>query len=258
MIRVSNSDLHTHTSYSDGRGDVTENIRAAEAAGLDAIAISDHLMPVGCEKYADRSALMDRLTEVRQARAWADTRVIMSVEATVLDPQGCLSARAEDLEGVELTLVDVGWLTAGLAHNVPVGKSMQVANTMQVYRKLALDGVVDVLAHPFTLGRFEMDVALDDFPRQELVELGHVLAETNTAFEINNGVWWWWPQCRPRQLLEDYAAVVSAVAEGGAKFTLGSDAHCNTGVGNLGWAKAVAETAGLGEEHWADLDGLLL
>ncbi len=257
MIRVPHSDLHTHTDYSDGRGNLTENVRAAEAAGLDAIAIADHLMPPGHEKHADRQALAARMAEVHQTRTWADTRVIMAVEATVLDPQGRLSAETADLEGVELTLVDVSWLTAGLAHTVPAGRQMQVANAMQVYQQLARSEAVDVLAHPFTLGRFGLDITLEDLPRQGLVELGHALAETGTAFEINNGVWWWWPQCYPRQLAEDYAAVVAAVAEGGARFTLGSDAHCNTGVGNLGWAKRVAEIAGLGEDSWADVEGLL-
>ena len=257
MIRVPFCDLHTHTDYSDGRGNLTENVRAAEAAGLDAVAIADHLMPPGYEKHADREALLARLTEVRQARCWADTRVIMAVEATVLDPQGRLSAEPADLEGVELTLVDVSWLTAGLAHSVPAGRQTQLANAMQVYRQLACHADVDVLAHPFTLGRFGLDITLEDLPRAGLVELGHALAETGTAFEINNGVWWWWPQCYPRQLAEDYAAVVAAVAECGAKFTLGSDAHCNTGVGNLGWAKRVAEAAGLGEGSWADVEGWL-
>ena len=257
MIRVPNSDLHTHTDYSDGRGNLTENVRAAEAAGLDAIAIADHLMPAGYEKHADRDALVARAAEVRQAQCWADTRVIMAVEATVLDPQGTLSAEPADLEGVELTLVDVSWLTAGLAHSVPASRQTQVANALQVYQQLALEAVVDVLAHPFTLGRFGLDITLEDLPRSGLVELGHSLAETGTAFEINNGVWWWWPQCYPRQLAEDYALVVAAVAEGGAKFTLGSDAHCNTGVGNLGWAKRVAELAGLGEASWAEVEGWL-
>lgn len=257
MIRVPNSDLHTHTTYSDGRGNLTENVRAAEAAGLDAIAIADHLMPPGHEKHADRVALVDRLAETRQARAWADVRVIMAVEATALDPQGTLSAAPADLEGVELTLVDVSWLTAGLAHTVPTGRELQIANALQVYLQLARSELVGAIAHPFTLGRFGLDITLEDLPRSGLIELGHALAETGTAFEINNGVWWWWPQCYPRQLAVDYARVVAAVAEGGAKFTLGSDAHCNTAVGNLGWAKKVAELAGLGEDHWADVAALL-
>lgn len=35
-------DIHTHTTYSDGRLDVHEQVRAAEAMALDYLAITDH------------------------------------------------------------------------------------------------------------------------------------------------------------------------------------------------------------------------
>lgn len=257
MIRVPNSDLHTHTNYSDGRGSLIENIRAAEAAGLDAVAISDHLFPEGQGHYDNRDGLRDRFAEVTQAQVWADTRVIMAVEATVLDPKGSLSVSPDDLESVEMVLADVSSLSAGLAHSLPGGRHQQISTAMQTYMSLAAHGAVDVLAHPFSLGRFGLDITLDDLPESGLVELGQALAESGTAFEINNGLWWWWPQFYPSQLVQDYGRVVAAVAEGGGKFTLGSDAHCNTGVGNLGWALRVAEAAGLSDGHWADVEAII-
>ncbi|TLM99921.1 PHP domain-containing protein, partial [bacterium] len=36
------ADYHTHTTYSDGRGSVRENVEAALARGLEAIGITDH------------------------------------------------------------------------------------------------------------------------------------------------------------------------------------------------------------------------
>ncbi|MFA0777766.1 MAG: hypothetical protein PVTTEEND_001480, partial [Candidatus Fervidibacter sp.] len=38
-------DFHTHTTFSDGRDSVWEMARTADAVGLDAIALTDHLEP---------------------------------------------------------------------------------------------------------------------------------------------------------------------------------------------------------------------
>ena len=38
-----NYDLHTHSTYSDGKGSLHDNIHAAEAMGLSHIALTDHL-----------------------------------------------------------------------------------------------------------------------------------------------------------------------------------------------------------------------
>lgn len=257
MIRVDNSDLHTHSSYSDGRGSLEDNVRAAEAAGLDAVAIADHLFPEGHPRFGDRERLRQRLEEVRQVRSWAGLPVIMAVEATATDVEGTLSASPQDLEGVELSLVDVGSITAGVATSVLPGRERQLASVLRLYGRLAGNELVDGLAHPFALGCFGLDITLEDLPETALRELGANLAEHGTAFEINNGFWWWWPQFHPMQVAELYARVVAAVAEGGARFTLGSDAHCNTGVGNLGWAKRVAQLAGLSNHSWAVVQDLV-
>ena len=258
MIRPEHCDLHTHTDYSDGRGTLVDNVRAAEAAGLDAIAIADHLFPPGDERFSDRERLRRRLEEVRQVRCWANTRVVMAVEATATDVCGGVSIGAQDLEGVELSLVDVGPATAGLAFGVPEGRDRQVDVVRRLYDRLAEQPLVDVLVHPFTLGRFGLDVTLEDIPDSWLQQLGERLSASEVAFEINNGVWWWWPQFQPLQVAESYARVVASLARGGARFVMGSDAHCNTGVGNLVWAQRVASLAGLGQEHWADVEALLM
>lgn len=250
-------DLHTHTNYSDGRGSVEENVRAAEAAGLPAIAIADHLLPVGHDEHSVRVNLRRRAVDLQQAAAWAETRVIAAVEGTALNTRGDLSYDGDDLAGIDLALVDTGFLTAGLAFDAPKGQARQLAAVMDLGCRLASHPLVNVLAHPFTFGRFGLDITLDDLPASGLRDLGCALADSGVGFEINNGVWWWFPQLQPQQVATAYSRVVAAVAEGGVRFTVGSDAHCNTGVGNLGWAMRVAQLAGIGDNQWADVDALV-
>ncbi|MHB0876275.1 MAG: PHP domain-containing protein [Anaerolineae bacterium] len=257
MINAPNCDLHTHTAYSDGRGSVEENVRAAEAAGLAAIAISDHLFGRGDEDHSVRQQLRRRAVDLQQAAAWAETRVIAAVEGTVLSPRGDVSYDQDDLAGIDLALVDTGYRTAGLAFDPPAGRTRQLGAMLGLYGRLASHPLVDVLAHPFTFGRFGLDITLADLPTGDLRDLGSALAGSGVAFELNNGVWWWWPQLQPQQTAEAYARIVAAVADGGARFTVGSDAHCNTGVGNVGWALRVAQLAGIADDRWADLDDLL-
>jgi putative hydrolase len=257
MTSAASCDLHTHTTYSDGRGSVEENVRAADAAGLMAVAISDHLFAPGDEDHSVRNQMRRRAVDLHQAAAWAEARVIAAVEGTVLSTRGDLSYNEDDLAGIEFALVDTGYRTAGLAVEPPLGRARQLAGLLGMYGRLAGNRLVSALAHPFTFGRFGLDITLEDLPAADLRDLGSALAAHGVAFEINNGVWWWFPQLQPQQAARSYARLVAAIAEGGARFTIGSDAHCNTGVGNFGWALGVAQLAGLDDNHWADVEALL-
>ena len=256
MISAIDCDLHSHTSYSDGRTGVDENAHAAEAVALQALAITDHLHAEGSD-WSDRGKLRQCLADVLRAREWCTTRLVMGVEATTTSAGGAITVTDADLDGIELVLVDVGFDTAGLATGAPLGKPQQLDAVLGLYFSLAANPLINVLAHPFSVGRFGLELALEDLPATALRELGHSLAEHGVAFELNNGLWWWWPQYHPRRLADTYARIVAEVALGGARFTLGSDAHCNTSIGNLGWATYVASLAGIGPSQWADLDALV-
>jgi len=77
------SDLHMHSTYSDGKGSIDEMIQSAIAKGLKKIAFADH-MPLPFPDYAalPRNKLDDYRAEVREAkeRFAPDIEVLLGLE----------------------------------------------------------------------------------------------------------------------------------------------------------------------------------
>ena len=81
-------DYHTHTVYSHGKGTVEDNVRAAVAAGLKAVAITDH----GISGYPDNMNPEDFdsfMADIRASReAHPDIEVLAGVETNILGENG--------------------------------------------------------------------------------------------------------------------------------------------------------------------------
>ena len=81
-------DYHTHTVYSHGKGTVEDNVRAAVAAGLKAVAITDH----GISGYPDNMNPEDFdsfMADIRASReAHPDIEVLAGVETNILCENG--------------------------------------------------------------------------------------------------------------------------------------------------------------------------
>ena len=69
-----------------------------------------------------------------------------------------------------------------------------------------------------------------------------------------NNVWWWHPLMNPGEFTTQYVEIVKLFAERGVKFTVGSDAHCITGIGNLSWSSYVLEAASVPSDQIVDPD----
>lgn len=242
-------DAHTHTVFSDGRNTAEENVRAAEAAGLRCVALTDHLMP---------GTPGDPLT------VWAETArelgrtspvcVIPGVEGVILDPDGQLSVDAEDAARVRLVLVDLGSNSRGIAVDPPANAKRYEENVLAAYRNAAANPVVDALAHPFNLGRFPAVLTPDQFSRDGLRDLARVMVDHNTAFEIMNQMFWWYPQMTVPEFTAEYVRLLRTFAREGVKFIVGSDAHSCGAVGNLGYCLQLMRAAGIGLSQLVNIE----
>lgn len=239
-------DCHTHTIFSDGRNSVDENVRQAEAMGLELVVISDHYYP----HHDDLSTRVERILAADEA---SPIRVVPGIEVTVMDAQGKLHLSERDASLVQFVLADFGGTTRGIAIDPPANLERYLDNVFRATLAVIQNPLVDALAHPFNLGRFPATVTPAQLPRNALRECAAALFEKDTAFEIMNQMSWWYPEMTTEQFTYEYADLLALMAEANVKFVLGSDAHSCGAVGSQGWCLRAMELAGIGKSQVLDL-----
>ncbi|WP_185992733.1 PHP domain-containing protein [Streptomyces sp. 130] len=230
MLRV---DHHTHSTFSDGRSTVLDMVRAAAAAGLRTLYVTDHVR-------RDTDWLPEYTAAVRAAAAQAGPlTVVCGVEAKILDTEGRLDLPA-DLTGVEHVAIadhrfptpegpvapaEIADLLAGsrirsddaldavteaivaAVHQVPTGLSAHLAHLFSVLPKAGLDERAVGAAR---LGR-----------------IAAACRRTDTAVEINEK--WRCPSAATAGVLRDL----------GVRLVAGSDAHIAADIGAWDFAAQV-------------------
>jgi histidinol phosphatase-like PHP family hydrolase len=231
-------DLHTHTLYSDGQNTISDNIRAAVSNGLDTVAITDH-----CFDSDDAEWLPSLVAEIKDIKA--PINILAGVEGTILDTRGTLSVDEAIAGKLDIVLVDLGKLTQGVYTNAPCDPGKLCRNIADAYIYACGNPLVNIIAHPFNVGRLQANICIDDFPDNLLMQVADAFVAGGKAFEIMNMMSWWFPSMPVKELTRSYLRVVRIFAERGVIFALGSDAHSACGVGNLGWANQIVEKVNL-------------
>ena len=95
-MAVISFDLHTHTTYSHGKGSIEDNAAAAAAAGLKTLGISDH--GPGHKTYGvkrENLPVMRREVDALNEK-YQDIKVLLGVEANIWEPGNHLDITEED------------------------------------------------------------------------------------------------------------------------------------------------------------------
>ncbi|WP_174591002.1 PHP domain-containing protein [Methanocella conradii] len=197
-------DMHIHTSKSDGRDSLHNMVEAAEARGLDLIAITDH-GPGHGSGINERQALETK-KEAELLQPNYHVRILVGIEAEIL-PTG--EVLLDSREGLDIVLA-----------------SYHGASSVEAYYQAVLRAVtdpkVDVLAHhAWVIGGFEQAGEYDDV----LIER---MAAHGVAIEINS-----------KHTLPSWDFLIKC-RDAGVKYTIGSDAHKAADVGSVAWAKNTA------------------
>ena len=207
-------DLHSHTTWSDGRMSVEEMGRAAAARGYQYLAICDHTPAVGAVRGLTPDDVRRQGDEIAAANeALAPFRILRGIECDIL-PDGRLDLPDDVLAGLE-------WVQA----SVHGGQRMAEAEMTRRVTEALRNPSVRCLSHP--KGRYinrRPENALD------LERVFEVALEENIALEVNG---------LPDRLDLSGEHVRDAL-RAGVQIVCSTDAHSVRGLSNMAFAVATA------------------
>jgi putative hydrolase len=180
-------DMHVHSTFSDGRDTIEENVAAAECLGLLELTCVDHVR-------VDTDWVADYVAAVRRVNATTPVVLRCGVEAKLLDTTGNLDLPPE-LVGVDaIYAADHQVPLADGPHTPREVKALMAAGTLSAAE--VLEAIVTstagallqhspvVIAHMFSILP-KLGLSESDVPPRLLERLAAVTAQTGARIEIS-------------------------------------------------------------------------
>jgi len=261
-------DLHVHTVYSGHSSPdatVLNMVAGGGGAGLDAMALSEHVPTVVPDVEAWRASKGDRsvidavaadLADIDPPAAAGAPKVLLGVEVDA-DPYSLDGAlMLDDLSGIDYVLASTHLFPGGEAFwfemiSVAESAKRRILEAWVMWTaKVAANPAVNAMSHPGALvgARFVID-EFDDEVLAVMTPMLESMAANSTAFELNELL----GRKLPARARESYPELVKRARALGVRFSAGSDAHGPEAVGLMPWARSVAREAGLGPEDFIEL-----
>ncbi len=224
-------DLHTHTTYSHGKGSIAENAAIAASKGLSVLGISDH-GPGHFGFGLDMKKLPQMRADIEALRGrFPGLEVRLSVEANIINPSGELDVTKEEQKLFDYIIAGYHYGTLGekpvKAAGVMLGgywygltgrssRAALVYNTDLVVSALYSNNI-KILSHPGEKAAFDIDA------------IARACEETGTLMEINNK-----HNCLTVE-------GIRTAMKYDVRFIIGSDAHVPADVGRAdrAWARVL-------------------
>ena len=211
--------LHTHTTWSDGRQTIREMVAAAEYLGHHFLAITDHSASAHYAGGLPAEALFRQREEIEEVQGeHPELTLFQGVESDVL-PDGRLDYDDEVLDTLDFAI-------ASIHTRFDLD---QATMTARVLRALA-DPRVAIFAHP--TGRLLLQREPYEIDLEAVLQ---ACRQYRVAIELN---------ANPQRLDLDWRWLRRA-AELGVVVALNTDAHEASGLGDLVWGVTVARRAAL-------------
>ena len=212
-------DLHMHTTATDGRADAETMARAAQAAGLQYIAITDHSKSLAMANGLDEGRALEHAANVRALNRRLDGITVLAGIECDIRADGSMDLADDCLAQLDLVIASV--------HSA---FNMDEAQMTERILRAIENPHVDILGHP--TGRL---ILKRDGYRFDFEKVLDAAAAAGVALEINSQV--------DRLDLDDVRA--RGAKERGVKIIIDSDAHSPAGLGALRWGAVTARRAWL-------------
>ena len=214
-------DLHTHTTYSHGKGSIADNAARAAELGLERLGISDH-GPGSVSYGIDMKKIPQMRKDIEEAeKLFPQLKIELGVEANIANLSGRLDISREEqklfdyiIAGYhysylgEKPFTGISICVGGWLHEKGLTTSARarVRNTDIVVNSL-LENKIDIISHPGDKADFDIDA------------IAAACEKTGTVMEINHrhhcltveGIW--------------------TAAKYDVRFIMSSDAHTSDAVG---------------------------
>ena len=212
-------DLHSHTTATDGQADIETMAKAARAAGLEYLAITDHSKALAMANGLDETRALEHARAIRDVDSrLSEITLLAGIECDIL-PDGSLDLSEDCLAQLDIVIASV--------HSAFGQEERQM--TDRVLRAVE-SPVVDVIGHP--TGR----LLLRREPYRLNVEaLIDSAAQNGVALEVNS-------QTHRLDLNDTHAKLAH---ERGVKLVVSTDAHSPGSFALLDWGVLVARRAWL-------------
>jgi putative hydrolase len=226
-------DHHVHSTFSDGRSTLDENVAEAEQIGLGRLGCVDHVR-------TDTTYLPDYAAAVRALRLRTAVTLGIGIEAKILDADGRLDMPTSGLDVIDVIYAadhQFPWrggprspreVKADLENGASPAHCIEalVVATMAAMRRNRTHPLV--LAHMFSILP-KVGLSEEQVPDGLLAELASAAADTGTIVEISER--WRCPSLR----------TLRAVRAAGAGIVCSTDSHVATGIGRYDYVRATLE-----------------
>jgi DNA polymerase (family 10) len=192
-------DLHSHTTWTDGRATLEEMAGAARDRGLEYLAVTDHSRRLAMAHGLDPHRLREQWREIEQVEARVGKiKLLRGIEVDILE-DGSLDLPDE-------TLAELDWVVASVHYKLDQGAKLMTKRLIRAIR----NPHVDVIGHPSTRLINHREPSNFDFG-----EILRAAREEGCALEINS---------QPDRLdLNDTACLAAKQAK--VRLVVSSDAH---------------------------------
>ncbi len=215
-------DLHCHTTKTDGRDTIESMARAAQAAGLRYLAVTDHSQSLAMANGLDEERALEHARAIREINARLDGFTLLAGIECDIRQDGSMDLSDDCLAQLDIVIASI--------HS---GFNQDGAQMTERLLVAIACPWVDVLGHP--TGRL---ILKREPHKADMTRVIAAAAQAGVAMEINAQI--------DRLDLDDVLA--RRARDAGARIVISTDAHSVTALGGMRWGVMVARRAWLSPE----------